>query len=326
MISRTKYKTDNATIEKLIVNAGIDGVTRIAPLGAGEYNAVYSVTAKGKEYALKISPADDDLVLTYENKMMLSEVFWYQQIQEHTDIAVPKIFYTDFDQTLIPADYFIMEKLPGEQMDKMGFSKSEKADSIAEIAKMAARIHTIKSDRFGYVQNELYDDWYQAIRAMVKHLLDDCAGKGKRSKRGERLLAYIDRYKSVLEKAECCMVNADLWAPNIICKRENGEIKYAWIDPERSFWGDRIVDFICLEMMMPLADKEITLSAYNSAADTPVTATEEETIRYAVAQGYLGLILDAEKYYRYSLFHFGWWRNVFIADLLFKSAFERLKK
>ena len=128
MISRTKYKTDNATIEKLFVNAGITGVTRIAPLGAGEYNAVYSVTAKGKEYALKISPADDDHVLTYENKMMLSEVFWYQQIQEHTDIAVPKIFYTDFDQTLIPADYFIMEKLPGEQMDKMEFS-----NALAEI-------------------------------------------------------------------------------------------------------------------------------------------------------------------------------------------------
>lgn len=325
MISRTKYKIDNAAIERLFVNAGIDGVTKIAPLGAGEYNAVFSVTAKGKDYALKISPGDDDLVLTYENKMMPAEVFWYQQIQEHTDITVPKIFYTDFDQTLIPADYFIMEKLPGRPMDKIELSKSEKADSVAETARMAARIHKIKNDRFGYIQNGLYDDWYQAIRAMVNNILDDCARKGKRSKRGERLLAYIDRYKPVLEKAECCMVNADLWAPNIICKRENGEIKYAWIDPERSFWGDRIVDFICLEMMTPLADKEITLSAYNSAADTPVTADEEETIRYTVAQGYLGLILEAEKYYRYSLSHFGWWRNVFVSDLLYRNAFKILK-
>lgn len=326
MISRTKYKIDNKTIEKLFVNAGISGVTKIASLGAGEYNAVFSVMANGKEYALKISPADDASVLTYENKMMFSEVFWYQQIQEHTDITVPTIFYTDFDQKLIPANYFIMEKLSGQPMDKMEFSESEKADSIEEIAKMAARIHKIKNDRFGYIQNELYDDWYQAIRAMVKHLLDDCAKKGKRSKRGERFLAYIDQYKSVLEKAECSMVNADLWAPNIICKRENGEIKYAWIDPERSFWGDRIVDFICLEMMTPLADKKISLSAYNSVADTPVIGTEEEKIRYAVAQGYLGLIMDAEKYYRYSLSHFGWWRNVFVSDLLFKRAFKVLEE
>lgn len=325
MISRTKYSIDNATIKKLFSSAGIDGVDEIAPLGAGEYNAVFSVKASGKEYALKIAPTDDVPVLTYEKDIMASEVFWYKQMRENSSITVPEVYYTDFDEKLIPANYFIMEKLPGQQLDKMDFTKAEKENSVAEMAKMAAQMHKIKNDKFGYIQNGLYDDWYLAVRAMVKALLNDCAGQGRKSKRGEKLLTYIDKYKSVLEKAECSMVNFDIWAPNIICKRENGEIKYAWIDPERSYWGDRIVDFVCLEMAAPLADKKTSLAAYNSVADKPVNATDEEKIRYAVAQGYLGLIMEIEKYFRYTPFHFGWWRNVLASKWLFKKAFEVLK-
>jgi aminoglycoside phosphotransferase (APT) family kinase protein len=324
MISRTKYKIDNAAIEKLFRSAGIDGALEIAPLGDGEYNAVFAVKTNGSEYAVKIAPADDIPVLTYEKNIITSEVFWYKQIKEHSSIIIPEIYYSDFEKKIIPANYFIMEKLSGNQLNKMNFSQNEKVDSISEMAKMAAQIHKIRNDKFGYIQNNLYDNWYQAIREMVKSLINDCKRKGRSSKRGEKLLTCIDRYKTVLERAECSMVNFDIWPPNIICKRENGEIKFAWIDPERSFWGDRIADFVCLEMMTPLAEKKTSLSAYNSAADKKVLVTEEEKIRYAVAQGYLGLIMETEKYFRYTPFDLGWWRNIFVSALLFKAAFGAL--
>ena len=324
MISRTKYKISPTAIAELFEAANIGGVTDIAPLGAGEYNAVFSAAAGGKEYAVKIAPAEDAVVLTYEKDMMRSELFWYQQMKEHSPIAVPQIYHADFDKKLIPTNYFIMEKLPGLPLGKMEFSETEKKDSAAEMARMAAQLHKIKNDRFGYIQNGLYDDWHQAIRAMVQMLLDDCAHRGQRSRHGEKLLSFIDKYRDVLAKAECSMVYFDIWPANIICSRESGTIRYAWIDPERSFWGDRIADFVCLEMLTPLPDKKISLEAYNAAADQPVMATQEETIRYAVAQGYLGLIMEIEKYFRYSPVHFGWWRNVFVSGLLFKKAFGAL--
>lgn len=325
MISRTKYEIDNETIKKLFKAAGIDGVLEIAPLGSGEYNAVFSAKADGKEYALKIAPKDDVPILTYEKDMMSSEVFWYNQIKEHTSITVPEIYYTDFDKKIIPTNYFIMEKLQGQQLDKADLSKDEKADSVSEMSKMVAQIHKIKNDKFGYVQNELYDDWYQAIRAMSKNILNDCEKKGKKSKNGEKLLTYIDKHKDVLKKAECSMVNFDMCPPNIMCKRENDKIKYAWIDPERSFWGDRIFDFVLLEMMVPFANKKASFSAYNSIADKPVNATDEEKIRYAVALGYLALIMEVEKYFRYTKSNFGWWRNALASALFFKKSFEGLK-
>ncbi len=321
MKSRTKYEIDDAVIEKLFASAGIEGITEIAPLGAGEYNAVFSVKAGGKEYALKIAPKDGARVLAYEKNMMASEVFWYKQIREHTRVTVPEVFYADFGKKLIPADYFIMEKLQGQQLDRMEFSEEEKEDQAQAMAKMAAQIHKIKNDRFGYIQSELHGDWYEAVRAMVESLLADCARKRRKSKRGRKLLGFIDKYKAVLQKAECCMVNFDLWPSNIICNRKNGKIEYAWIDPERSFWGDRMADFVCLETMTPLAGKKKSLAAYNTEADKPVSATEEENIRYAVAVGYLALIMETEKYYRYSLLNYGWRRNVLVSKMYYGMAF-----
>lgn len=325
MKSRTKYNTDSQTIEKLFDSAGIRGAWDISPLGAGEYNAVFSAKAGGREYAIKISPKSDTAVLTYEKNIMASEVYWYEKIREHTSITVPKIYHAGFDESIIPAKFIIMEKFAGQQPGKMEISDAEKDQKISEMAKMAAQIHKVKNDKFGYIQNTLYDDWYHAIRSMAVSILNDCAVKRRKSKRGETLIKYVDKYKTVLEKAECCMVNFDLWPSNILCSRENEEVTYAWIDPERGFWGDRIADFVCLEVMTPLEDKTRSLSAYNSAADKPVVVTEEEKIRYAVALGYLGLIMEAEKYFRYTPLYYGWWRNVFASKMFFKKAFDVLE-
>lgn len=324
MISRTKYSIDEATVVKLFESAGIYGATEISPLGAGEYNAVFSAKANGREYAIKIAPPQDVPVLTYEKDMMASEVFWYGMMREYSPITVPQIFHTDFEKKLIPTNYFIMEKLEGQSLDQMELTDAEKTDSVAQMAIMVAQMHKIKNERFGYIQSGLYDDWYQAIRAMTQDVINDGISKGRHSARGGKLLQLIDKHKDVLKKAECSMVNFDIWPPNIICSREGSEVKYAWIDPERSFWGDHIVDFVCLEMMRPLSDKKTSLVAYNSVADKPVRLTDEENIRYAIAQGYLALIMEVEKYFRYTPLHFGWWRNVAASLMLFKNAFGAL--
>lgn len=326
MISRTKYKLTQAEVLSLFAAAGMGNVAEIAPLGAGEYNAVFSAKgASGKEYAVKIAPPPAMPVLTYEKNMMASEVFWYSQIRERTSIRVPEVYVTDFERKKLPTDYFIMEKLEGTQLDQTQFTEEEKAESAVILAKMAAQIHKIKNDKFGYVQNGLHDNWYLALRAMVSAVLSDCSKKHRRSRRGEKLLSLLDRHREVFEKAPCYMVNFDLWAPNILCMREGGTLGYAWLDPERSFWGDRICDFVCLETMSPLAEKKASLAAYNSVAEEPVLATKDEQIRYAAALAYLALIMEVEKYYRYSLFHFGWWRNKAACTMFYKQAFSTLE-
>jgi Phosphotransferase enzyme family. len=182
MKSKTKNVLSNDTIKKCFLKAGFSSVSNIAPLGAGMYNSVYSVTADGKEYAIKIAPPDDVEVMRYEKDMMAVEVYWYKQMKEKTCIQVPEVFFYDTSKSIIPSEYFIMEKIDGEQVDKIEMTAEEKAGLNIEMAKMAAEMHKVKNDKFGYIQTGLFDNWYQAIRASVQALIDDATAKGKKPK------------------------------------------------------------------------------------------------------------------------------------------------
>lgn len=324
MQSKTKFLLDDITIKMLFKKAGIDGVKSISPLGDGMYNAVYEVVAD-KPYVLKIAPKKDVAVLTYESSMMKSEVYWYSVMREKTDIRVPDVYYFDFSCELIPTEWFVMEKMEGQTRGNFKMTDEEKADVNAKTAQMVSKMHSVRNDKFGYIQNGLYDNWYLALRSMVSNLLNDLKRVNKHSKRGEKLLSYIDEYKDVFEKAECCMVNFDIWDPNIMCTRENGEVQYAWIDPERCFWGDRIVDFICLETMNDLEDKKESLEAYNKVAEFPIEVNRETKIRYAAAQGLMALIMETEKYYRYRPYNQGWWVDTVTPSFMYPKAFGVFK-
>lgn len=323
MISKTKFLLDDDTIKRLFAKANITNITAISPLGAGEYNAVYEVLAD-KPYVLKIAPKDGTKVLTYEKSMLKTEVYWYDIIRRETNINVPEIYYADFSREIIPAEWFIMEKIEGKTLSEFKMTADERKNADSKTAEMAAQIHKIHNEKFGYIQNELHDNWYLALRSMTQNLIDDAEKMGKNSPRGKKLLSYIDKHRDVFEKVDCSMVNFDINTANIMCERVDGKIKYTWIDPERSLWGDRILDFCLLDMMVPL-EKKKSVTAYNKIAEKPINASREEKIRYAAANGLLALIMEVEKYYRYTKTNFGWWRNVFACVALYAIAFKGLK-
>lgn len=322
MVSKTKCKLDEKTIQKMFESAGISPVSEIYELGAGEFNAVYQVKAD-KDYVLKIAPSQSTPVLTYEKDMIKAEVYWYDQIRENTSIKVPDVYYTDFSGKIIPNDWFIMEKLDGRQKNEV---KLDPEPVKQKTAQMLAAIHKIKNDKYGYIQNGLYDNWYDALTSIIKNLLYDAQRVGRKSKNGAKLLKYAEKYKSVLQNVPCCMVNYDLWDPNVICKKNGDDVEFQWIDPERSFWGDRVFDFLCLENpAASIKNKMKSVEYYNQVADEPLIINKEVEIRFAFALGLLALIQEVEKYYRYTPHHFGWWRNVGGHIFYYKMAFGVLK-
>jgi len=325
MRSKTKLEIDPETIEKLFDKAGIPGAEHIAPLGAGEYNAVYAVDAAGKAYAIKIAPHSSATILTYEQDMMAQEIYYYELMANQARISVPQIFQVDFSKEEIPAEYFIMQRLPGTQIDQVDLDDSQKAQAEQKLAAMVAQMHTVKGEKFGYRQNALFDNWYLALESMVSNLITDCRRLHHGTQRGQKLLATIHQHRAVLEKVECSLINFDIWPPNIFCEHQNGELHLSWIDPERCLWGDRIADFVCLDFMnMSLDKKDATIQAYNQVSAEPVTVGIEEKIRFAIMLGYLGLIIEVEKYARYTLLHYGYWRNIMAANMLLSNCFTQL--
>src|SRR5512133_2677162 len=147
MISRTKFALDEASIRSLFEQAGIFGATSAAPLGDGEFNAVYLVRAGDRNYVLKVAPRETAPVMAYEHNMMQSEVAWYDVLRQHTNIRVPEVYAADFSRKLLPVPYFIMEYMPGEPLNKATLTAEERAQVDRMLPAMAAQLHTIRSDR-----------------------------------------------------------------------------------------------------------------------------------------------------------------------------------
>ena len=325
MKSRSKTEVTFALASEMMKKAGLGTAVSAEPLGAGEFNTVLAVkTNDGNAYALKVAPSEDADVQLYENGMMRSEVHFYSLMREHTDISVPDVLYADFSHELLPADWFVMTLIKGRHPSG---EKGEEAAALAEeLARMAASMHKVKGEGFGYIQRGLRPSWHEAVRAMTEDLLRDAEKKGVRSRRGEKLLRLIDKHAGTLNKAECRMVNYDIWTPNIIVQETAEGKKFWWIDPERSFWGDPVADFVCLEFFKPFRKKTLSARAYNERADVPVTLSREEEIRWGVMMAYMGLLQEVEKHYRYTPLMFGWWRNVISSALVYRAGFKALKK
>lgn len=301
MKSMTKFSVSEDVIKKLFTEKNLGAVTKIVPLTAGEFNSAYSVTANGRECVLKIAPRqNNEHILTYETDLMRQEVAFYQILREKTDVRVPEIYCADFSESLIPAHWFVMEKLSGVPLTDANLSGSEKARVYEEIGAILAQLHTVTGTAFGYVQNGLCENWYLAVRKMIENLLADCKKAGKRCKLGERLLAAIRRHKALLESVPCTYVHFDVWEGNVFYRvNENGGFSLALIDTERGLWGDRLGDFCSLDFSKPLSEKTALLKGYNRVSSVPIHGTREEEIRYRVLCGYLGLIMYTERFYRY---------------------------
>lgn len=107
----------------------------------------------------------------------------------------------------------------------------------------------------------------------------------------------------------------------------DGQTRFAWIDPERSLWGDPVLDFLSLESFTaPLDKKTLSLAAHNALCRVPVQVNRETRLRYAFAQGLLALIQEVEKYYRFTPLSQGWMVDIGGASVAYKAAFAALRR
>ena len=320
--SKTKYIPGAELIIELFEKNGINDVEKIEPLGNGEFNAAFKAVTLRKEYAIKFAPVTWANVLTYEKDMMQSETYWYEQIRKHTAICVPEIYVSDFSCNIVPTSYFIMEMMKGEPLWAVEMTKDERQRVQEEKLKMLSQIHRIHHDKFGYIQMGLFPTWYEAIRSMVAALISDSEKMGKSTLDGYKLLAGIDRHRGILECVKCSMVNFDLWDSNILY--HEGDI--VWIDPERSFYGDPIGDFITqgAGQKASLDAKRSEIEYYNKYAESPIEIGEETEIRYAIMVAYLALIEEVEKYVRYEPDEENYIRNTVDARDMYDLAFKVL--
>ncbi|MCH5191115.1 MAG: aminoglycoside phosphotransferase family protein [Oscillospiraceae bacterium] len=323
MGSRTKVTITAEKVKELFSAAGFNVTGEPIPVTEGEFNAIFSVPTDRGETIIKLSPDNEDNLLTYEKGIMKREIDFYSLISDKTDIPVPRVLYSDLSKSAVSYEWFIMDKISGKTLDKTDFSNTQKQKIILDIL---AKHHKLRGDGYGY--NGEYDNWYDAIRAMITNLYRDGENKlnslkygkaflKKELSLGARLINAVDKNKELLKSIDCTLVNFDLWDKNMIF---DGEKVYI-IDPERAFFGDFISDIVITDIMKTsLSQKKGIIEEYKKAGGKDIEINRDTEIRFNIMLGYISFLMVVEKYYRYSFPDPYFIRNAYMIKPLKKAV------
>lgn len=221
-------------------------MTDCKELTEGLFNAAYEVYLNNSgSVIIKIAPPEDIAVQTYEKNIMYAEVTTMEKLAQYEDIPVPRIYGYDESCTVCPSPYFIMEKLRGESLNKIGytFSKEQLDGFHFEIGKILKKLSGVVCPCFGLPGQREYqsDNWYTAFFGMMTSAIEDAARVDVRLEvPPEKLMKKLLRDKNIFDEVTApALVHYDCWDGNIFI--ENGKIT-GIIDWERSIWGDPLME------------------------------------------------------------------------------------
>lgn len=323
MGSRTKVPITTEKVKELYSIARFKITGEPTPITEGEFNAIFNVPTDMGDTVIKLSPDNEDNLLTYEKGIMKREIEFYSLISDKTDIPVPRVLYSDLSKSAVSCEWFIMEKISGQTLDKTDFSYAQKQKIILNIL---SKLHKLSGSRYGY--NGEYGNWYDAIRAMISDLYRDgekkceCIKYGKTLLKkelslGARLINAVDKNKELLKSVDSTFVNFDLWDKNMIF---DGKRVYM-IDPERSFFGDFIGDIVMTDIMKTsLTQKKSLIEQYINANGKEIEINRDTDVRFNIMLGYISFLMVIEKYYRYSFPDPYFLRNAYMIIPLTKAV------
>ena len=294
MESITKTKLSLEQIGAILEKAFGSGIhaQSVEEMVEGWFNTSYAITlSDGREVILKISPPPGIKLLRYEKEVMYTEVELLRRFAGTGKIPVPVVYCSDFSRTVIPCDYFVMERLPGIAYGKIkkSFSLAEREQIETELGRINRAINDIQGTAFGiYIQEDSKrKSWADAFVYMLDAILQDALEEEVQFPMGyEQIRELILSRISVLDPVQIpCLVHWDLHDGNVIVK--DGEIT-GIIDCDRAIWGDPLVEFYfgCF------ANKEYFLKGYGPS----LIDTSEGKCRRVMYDIYLDLIMVTESY------------------------------
>jgi aminoglycoside phosphotransferase (APT) family kinase protein len=232
---------------------------QLEPCRTGKFNTTWFVhvdadpSTVGHGLMLRVAPPDDrESVLFYEHRMMRQEPELHRLIREGTNCPVPRILVFDDTREMLPRDFLIMERMPGQPLsDHANLSQGQVADILREIGRHLRTVHDLTHDAYGYVGPhevmEPQSDWTSAFVIMWNKLLDDIQRCGGYSdEEADHMRQLLDRHVKVFDRKEPArLLHMDVWAQNIMVD-ESGRLS-GLLDWDRALWGDPEIEFAVLD-------------------------------------------------------------------------------
>ncbi len=250
MESSTKNRQPRDVIERMAQRAfGVGlpvGDDAVVELTDGWFNVVYLVRlADDREVVLKIAPPSDAETLTYERNIMETEVATMRLVARNPLVPVPEVYAFDQRRDLCDGDYFFMERLTGDNLERA--SASLTPDAMVRIRERIGRIiqeiNGFCGTYFGYPGHERLrgDDW----RTVFTTIVDSVLGDGLRRDvdygfRVDEIRDALERHAPALDSVTTPrLVHWDAWDPNFLVR--GGEVT-GLVDFERALWADPLME------------------------------------------------------------------------------------
>ena len=308
MQSNTKTILSREEIEKIICkHFGRASVQRTDIFTEGWFNAVYAVDfidAGGHSQAaiIKTGVEDGKYVLTYERDIMKAELQVYDLIR-NTIVPAPQILARDFSRDIVSCNYFIMEKLQGDNWGHLEkeISPENHEQLSAQLAQYMAALHQIKGSWFGYLREDKsfhYPTWKSAFQGMVSLQIQDGKRDGVDMPYDE-ISAALSPYWALFDDVkEPCLIDFDMWKKNIMLKKENGAyVIDGIIDYERAFFGDPCAELVAAGTVFgDVFTSRVFRENYEKISGRPLTLTSRERVRTIIYSIYLSLLMGVEVY------------------------------
>ena len=232
----------NSTIISVIKeNSGID-IKSVQYIGGGSFGRVYKCVGKDlKPYAFKVFLVPD---------MAKKEADSLKLLAQNEMIKIPEVCFVCSDSGSSPFDCMLFEFIEGKDAfmnPAMFLASKKKRQEFADIVINAQlAIHNIKSDKFGPIENPVYDTWMDFYRPFAEKIYNDAIEKNKSGEFDEWILDIMKEawkeFDSIFteEVSEACLIHGDLNVMNIMVDKSLKPV--AFIDPLNSMYADREYD------------------------------------------------------------------------------------
>jgi len=302
---RCKPDVTVTDIERMVADCFGAG-TRIekpVELLGGQFNVAYSIRLPDKniETVLRIAPAPELHLLTYERDLMRTEVAVYELLRQRTSIPLPQIYGTNFRRDIFPSDFMFLRQMRGVTLRSIKETLPEEAwqPPSYELGKCMAQIHAIQGDYFGYFANPIppfHRTWKTAFLRMVETLLADGQALQVSLPRSyEAIFALFEQSAAALEEIEQPhLVHGDLWDANVfVIQSPEGQWQLEGIiDCDRALWGDPDAEY-------SLLFKDSRDRFFQGYSRT-LSDTRAARCRRAMYRAYLYLIVNIEATVRFA--------------------------
>ncbi len=223
--------------------AGVDAAVELA---GGLYNSTFRLELDGREpVVLRIAPPATAQHPS-ERGLMRNE---YASIPFLRPIApmMPTTLVADFTHDVLDRDYLIQTYLPGVAAAQLlGDWPTEDHERFwNSLGTVLARIHSVRSDRFGRVVGPTHELWSRCLMSVLGDIAQSCEAQALDASDLREVALHVDRLSDTLDEITSAhLLHGDLIPGNVMVDpHDPGAGVTGVFDCDRSWWGDPLADW-----------------------------------------------------------------------------------